>query len=685
MCLTPTMAAAKIMAERLPYIGIPQLKSDSIFHLLTDDLTIVDETIRMAVDCRKQYDGNRYRNIEPLIWSFDTMIAKGSAEVKDPSTGKVIARSGGFTFNALMKREDIRNRLIFVIRPYLEDYETENDRLFHDVVQTYVMRSLEIDCDFEPTPGYFGVPFEQQLIFVVYGRNCRLPGLLKTSANTIEYPPLTAEDFRTILVENYTAWHRDRVKRAPDKMPVLTDDTLKWYVDHLGRLPERQVRRIIDSDWELLDGYYGRKGWENKDRAKFYQDEEIQEALDSHIRAYKNGVLNQNGYLAVKANEAGEILGVDKMDKWFDEHREAMKLVRDAPSGIVLAGPPGTGKSSAAKLAAKKFGLSLVQLEMDRILGDHVGDSEKNMRAMLEDLKNAAPCVLWIDELEKVLSGSEGGKSSGDGGVMRRLMGMLLSFMQENNTTVFIAATANDIGGFPEEFFRNGRFDQVFSVMLPDYQGCVSLMRSKLEKYLAVKGQAYSLDDARAVLNCFIGTREAPRFLTGADIDTYAKKILWHFGSRTMPPRDELLKMIEKFRIPEKVRAQVPADAQTSMALLAKRYLDLISYNFTLVGGESAFKRELMHLDRARFFWDDGKRRELPMCFDYEGGPEALEARCSDEDPAVWYDAVFFRELNKAMFEVVINDRKLTPPQTEMEYWKYKTRMAGRPAEEARR
>ena len=121
-----------------------------------------------------------------------------------------------------------------------------------------------------------------------------------------------------------------------------------------------------------------------------------------------------------------------------------------------------SGKSSVAKLAAKIFGLSLVQLEMDRILGGHVGDSEKNMRAMLEDLKFAAPCVLWIDELEKALS--HGGL---DSGTSTRVFGSILTWMQEKTAPVFVVATANDVTALPPELLRRGRFDEIFFLDLP--------------------------------------------------------------------------------------------------------------------------------------------------------------------------------------------------------------------------
>ena len=171
--------------------------------------------------------------------------------------------------------------------------------------------------------------------------------------------------------------------------------------------------------------------------------------------------------------------------------------------------------------------LPLVKLDMSRILGGYVGDSEKGMREMLEDLKFAAPCVLWIDEVEKAMSGANGKRGEGSG-VMERLFGMLLTFMQENDRIVFSVTTANDISQLPPEFFRNGRFDQAFCVMMPEYSGCCRIMQGKLAPYMRSLGwlgpkESVSAGYAREVFDACIGTKERPRFLTGADIEAHVK------------------------------------------------------------------------------------------------------------------------------------------------------------------
>lgn len=677
MICSPTKAAAEALAKLLPDLSRPGRTQRNIFHLPVEDPVIARQTVEQAFQNRKKKDMSSYWKINEIILPYHEMIEMGTV-----SNGKKTT----FTLKRFFEQLGAQNTMVFVLRSYLDDHVSVKDRDFHELIQEY-------NCSerVKPTDGFTGLLHHQQLVFIVFGKHCPLPDFLRSFLAVVDYPPLTTEDYRGILEEHYQSVYRD----IPGNVPPLqcSDKTLRWYANHMGSLPESEVRRIIGETRDSLVHYVGKagNGIDQKDRASFFMDEAVMKEIERLVRNYKNRVLNQNGYLKVVDPKVDNLEGLENLNDWFDEHVPAMQRTKDAPSGIVLAGPPGTGKSTAAKLAAIKFGTSLVQLEMDRILGGLVGDSEKNMRAMLEDLKFAAPCVLWIDELEKILSGAESGNKSQDGtGVMKRLMGMLLSFMQENESTVFIAATANDISGFPEEFFRNGRFDQAFSVMLPDYKGCCKIMRAKLDKYLAPEHRRnnngkteyyYSLEDAGAVLNCFIGTKDRPLFLTGSDIDTYVREITWRWEGKHPPKKDDIIALINKTahgkRLPEKVRAQVPSDARTSMEQLARRYLDMISYNFTLVGGVTPFVRKNMDLDRICFFKDDEGRSEMPMCFMYEGKKDAwqiLKQRCESDDPSIWYDASFFRDLNAAMTEVVIRDDRLTLPETRQEYWKYQIR-----------
>ena len=156
---------------------------------------------------------------------------------------------------------------------------------------------------------------------------------------------------------------------------------------------------------------------------------------------------------------------LNKKAKIFTQLDKAIKFGVDVPKGILIVGMPGCGKSLSAKATAGLFKLPLVRLDVGRLMGKYVGESESNMRDALKLASAISPCVLWIDEIEKAFAGvnSEGGGNE----VTTRLFGQFLTWMQEKDSTVFIVATANDISKLPLEFLRKGRFDELFKVDLP--------------------------------------------------------------------------------------------------------------------------------------------------------------------------------------------------------------------------
>ena len=157
-----------------------------------------------------------------------------------------------------------------------------------------------------------------------------------------------------------------------------------------------------------------------------------------------------------------------------------MKYGVDIPKGIMIVGMPGCGKSLAAKAAAKLFEIPLVRLDIGRLLGKYVGESEHNMRRALKLAEAISPCVLWIDEIEKAFSGV--GESGGGSDVTTRLFGQFLTWMQEKENTVFIVSTANDISKIPPEFLRKGRFDELFYVDFPGVEERKQIIEIHLKK-----------------------------------------------------------------------------------------------------------------------------------------------------------------------------------------------------------
>ncbi len=167
-----------------------------------------------------------------------------------------------------------------------------------------------------------------------------------------------------------------------------------------------------------------------------------------------------------------DIGGLENLKQWlvrkahiFSHLDEAKRYGVDIPKGVLITGLPGNGKSLTAKAAAKQFGLPLLRMDMGRLFGKYLGESEANMRRAIELTEATAPCVLWIDEMEKAFAGIDGNSSGGE--VTTRLFGSFLTWMQEKDSPVFVVATANDVMNLPPELLRKGRFDEIFFVGLP--------------------------------------------------------------------------------------------------------------------------------------------------------------------------------------------------------------------------
>ena len=175
--------------------------------------------------------------------------------------------------------------------------------------------------------------------------------------------------------------------------------------------------------------------------------------------------------------------GLDLLREWLTRRRrlftqEARSLSLPQPKGVLLAGPPGTGKSNCAKNITTILNLPLLQLDIASLLGSLVGESEGNVRRALKTAQAIAPCVLWIDEIEKALSGS--GDTSG---VSQRILGNILTFMSESTSGVFVVATCNDPSALPSELKRKGRFDENFFVDLPTEPERVQILAIHLQRF----------------------------------------------------------------------------------------------------------------------------------------------------------------------------------------------------------
>ncbi|MGC2029445.1 MAG: AAA family ATPase [Steroidobacteraceae bacterium] len=186
------------------------------------------------------------------------------------------------------------------------------------------------------------------------------------------------------------------------------------------------------------------------------------------VMSAKYDLLNRRGSLSYEPATAmfTDVGGMQNLRHWLANRKPAFDGSApelDPPKGVLLLGVQGCGKSLAARAAAGIFGVPLVRLDFGALYTKWQGEAEKNLRESLQAAEGLAPCVLWVDEIEKALSGGDG-----DSGVSRRVLGTFLTWLAEQRSRIFVVATANDITTLPPELIRKGRFDEIFFVDLPN-------------------------------------------------------------------------------------------------------------------------------------------------------------------------------------------------------------------------
>ncbi len=192
------------------------------------------------------------------------------------------------------------------------------------------------------------------------------------------------------------------------------------------------------------------------------------------------------------------VSGMDHLKSWLEEKKKIFFLPEEilqeydlgAPKGILLVGVPGCGKSLTAKLVAQEWELPLFRFDIGAVFDKWVGESEKKMREALQFIENVSPCVLWIDEIEKVLATTEAGNETG-----KRVLGEFLFWLQEASSKVFMVATANNVKVLPYELYRKGRFTEVFFAGLPNSEERKNALMQYIKRSLKLEPEQSLLDE----------------------------------------------------------------------------------------------------------------------------------------------------------------------------------------------
>ncbi|WP_017461611.1 AAA family ATPase [Dyella ginsengisoli] len=294
---------------------------------------------------------------------------------------------------------------------------------------------------------------------VLVGARVELPEELEALALRVPLALPDLKELAGIMRGEAAAWQREHGRRLE-----VDNEAARTIVRNLVGLSASDARRIV--------------------RKLIYNDGALGQHDLPELMQSKFELLNRSGLLHYEYATASfaDVAGVRRVREWVQRRRavflspESVPML-DPPKGLLLLGVQGCGKSLAAKAIAGGFGVPLVRLDFGTLYNKYQGETEKNLREALASTELLSPCVLWIDEIEKGLAG--GGE---DGGVSRRVLGYLLTWMAERKAKVFVVATANAVHELPAELLRKGRFDEIFFVDLPTEPVRAEIFRLHLER-----------------------------------------------------------------------------------------------------------------------------------------------------------------------------------------------------------
>lgn len=318
-------------------------------------------------------------------------------------------------------------------------------------------RGVYLLLDFHPYLGYAGT--QRQLRDLVQRRHC-LPHVIVLVGHKVELPA----DLETMAVR-----FAPRLPDADALLKLVREEAAAYQTEHGGRRVEADteaVRQIVRNLQGLSAGDARRIA-----RQLIYADGVLCADDLPALAKLKFELLNRSGHLHYEYDTAAfaDVAGARRLKRWVEQRRRVFvegdaPPGLDPPKGVLLLGVQGCGKSLLAKAIAGGFGVPLVRLDFGTLYAKYHGETERNLREAIASTEQLAPCVLWIDEIEKGLASA----GDSDGGVSRRVLGFLLTWMAERRSKVFLVATANQVHDLPPELLRKGRFDEIFFVDLPD-------------------------------------------------------------------------------------------------------------------------------------------------------------------------------------------------------------------------
>ena len=398
----------------------------------------------------------------PIIWvnsgdykEIDTIVKEATKDYQDKAIYEYRA-FGAVDFETKVKEEDVTDLYNFLDTLYSEGIKTNVFLLIKNAEEemkdskniAYIKKIAETRYS---SPDY-------NFTIIVISEAETVPKELEKFTSILDIPNMSKDEIEKYILK----LSKDNNIKVDEKdigeVAISLKGLTKLEIDHVLNMIIESKNNISISGRDIII----------KEKGQIIKKSSILEIID-----FKEKIEDIGGLEGLKEWLKSKAQVFKRLD-------EAKKFGVDTPKGVLLVGMPGCGKSLAAKASARLFNVPLLRLDIGRLLGKYVGESEHNMRVALKTAESISPCILWIDEIEKAFAGinQDGGASD----ITKRLFGQFLTWLQEKENTVFVVATANDITAFPPEFLRKGRFDEIFFIDFPNEEEREKIFKIHLEK-----------------------------------------------------------------------------------------------------------------------------------------------------------------------------------------------------------
>ncbi|WP_031531673.1 MULTISPECIES: AAA family ATPase [unclassified Bacteroides] len=419
---------------------------------------ILKETLGPETEIREWSPAFGYQQIKQIKLDDELNLFRDEfAAGKDATLNDVL--------NTLLSEEYLKEPTYLLLRDIhelIDDIETKS------LIQMLAQRKL-YDLDFDLT-----IIINSSLLYV--------PKEIEKYVSFLEIPYPTDDEIKMLIKQHvdtngYNKEFKD--EHIKNLMPSLKGMTL-FEIDRMLDMAMSSGGTLTDEDKEM-------------------------------ILRHKKQMVKKSGILELvdSPEKISSIGGLENLKKYLEKKSKIIKNIGEAinagvtvPKGVFIVGMPGCGKSLCAKATAALFECPLLKLDMGSLMGKYQGESEKNLRQAIKIAEAAAPCILWIDEIEKAFTGVGGSE------VLTRMFGYFLSWMQEKTSSVYVLATANNAANLPPELKRKGRFDEIFCVKLPEDKERKQIFEVHLKKR---KKEGINISDALI---------EATKGFNGADIES---------------------------------------------------------------------------------------------------------------------------------------------------------------------